>query len=515
MPKYAAIDIGSNSVRMEAAEVTPGMPVRILASDREVTRLGESVFTTGAVSEEAMTATCAVLTRMAALYRKLDVSGVRAVATSAIRDSKNQAEFLARASKAAGTPIEIISGREEARLIHLGVESAWPQPDKRVLIIDIGGGSAEIIAAEHGRLAEAFSRPLGAVRLYEMFLKSDPPDAHELHRMHEYIREKLAPAVRKLAGQQWNRAIATSASAAAAASAIGRVGRAKREQLDRYRMPLAEVRRLYRRLEPLNLAARRKIAGIGPRRAEIITPGVAVLLEFLREFRLPGAYYSRAGVRDGIIADLAARNVGAERSRLAREQRLEVERLGKRYSVSLDHARHVVALSSALFTALEPLHKLPPAAGRLLEAAAYLIDVGHFVSSSAHHKHSYYVVSNSDLAGFTERERMLIAGLCRYHRKSMPSASHNAYQTLTAEERRTLVCLIPILRLADNLDSGREQRVRSVECRLQNGTVTLALTARGDIDLERWAAERAGEVFRQVYGRAISVRSEPAVKGAA
>src|SRR5690349_22709610 len=128
---------------MEAAEVASGQPARILASDREVTRLGESVFRTGSVSEEAMQATITVLTRMADLYRKLDVIGVRAVATSAIRDAHNQKEFLARAAAAAGTSIEIISGREEARLIHLGVQSVWPQKDKRVLILDIGGGSAE------------------------------------------------------------------------------------------------------------------------------------------------------------------------------------------------------------------------------------------------------------------------------------------------------------------------------------------------------------------------------------
>src|ERR1043165_6701523 len=155
---------------MEAAEVSPGQPTRILASDREVTRLGESVFRHGFVSEDALRDSCSVLARMAALYRKLDVVGVRAVATSAIRDTRNQKEFLARASEAAGTPVEIISRREEARLIHLGVESVWSQAGKRVLIIDIGGGSAEIVAAENGRLQEAFSRPLGAVRLLEIFL---------------------------------------------------------------------------------------------------------------------------------------------------------------------------------------------------------------------------------------------------------------------------------------------------------------------------------------------------------
>jgi len=223
MPRYAAIDIGSNSIRMEAAEVTSGEPVRVLASDREVTRLGESVFRGGAVGEEALRASCSVLARMAATYRKLDVVGVRAVATSAIRDTRNQKDFVARASEAAGTPVEIISGREEARLIYLGVESVWPQDGKRVLILDIGGGSAEIIAAEEGRLREAFSVPLGAVRLKEAFLEDDPPTALQLHQMHEYIHEKLDEPVAKLGHTGWERAIATSATASAMASAIGRV----------------------------------------------------------------------------------------------------------------------------------------------------------------------------------------------------------------------------------------------------------------------------------------------------
>ena len=505
MPRYAAIDIGSNSVRMEAAEVTPGQPTRILASDREVTRLGESVFRMGAVSEGAIESTCAVLTRMASLYRKLEVAGVRAVATSAIRDTRNREQFVERAAAAAGAPVEVISGREEARLIYLGVESRWPQGRRRTLLIDIGGGSAEIVAAEDGRLREAFSRPLGAVRLREIFLKSDPPAERELHQLREYVREKLAPAVRRLGPGGWDRAIATSATAAAVASAVARVPRARREEVDRLRVPTAEVRKLYARLAGASLAARRKVAGIGPRRAEIIVPGLAVLLEFLQEFQLPAAYYSQAGVRDGIIADLAARNVGAELSRLGRDQRLEIERLSGRYGVAREHARQVASIASALFAGLDPLHQLPPACGKLLEAAAYLLDVGHFVSSSSHHKHSFYVVSNSDLAGFTERERLLIASLCRYHRKSLPGPEHNSFQSLSADERRMLMLMTPILRVADNLDRSHEQRVRSVECRVRDAEVVVEVRARGDIDLEEWGAERAGEAFRQVYNRPIRV----------
>jgi exopolyphosphatase / guanosine-5'-triphosphate,3'-diphosphate pyrophosphatase len=505
VPRYAAIDIGSNSIRMEAAEVLPGLGTRILASDREVTRLGESVFRTGQVSEDALKSTLAVLTRMADLYRRLDVVGVRVVATSAIRDTRNQREFLSRASEAAGAPVEIISGREEARLIHLGVESVWPQTDKRVLVIDIGGGSAEIIASDHGRMAEAYSKPLGAVRLKEAFLSSDPPSARQLLQLQTYIQGKLDAPVRRMGNAGWDRAIATSATAAAVVSAISRTPRGKRDGIDKLRVTTAQVRKLYAKLSELSLSGRRKVTGIGPRRAEIIIPGLAVLLEFLNQFHLPAVHYSRAGVRDGIIADLASRNVGAERSRLSRDQRREVEDMGRRYGVALDHARKVAEIGHLLFGALQPLHGLPSGSGKLLEAAAYLHDVGHFISGVSHHKHSYYVVSNSDMAGFTDRERFLIAALCRYHRKALPSPLHGVFQALSVEERHALLLLIPILRLADNLDRSRDQRIQAIDCNLRNGDVVLQVRAKGDIDLEQWGAERAGEVFQQIYERRIEV----------
>ena len=193
MPRYAAIDIGSNSIRMQAAEVAPGSATRILAAEREVTRLGEGVFRNGSMNEEAMRLTCDVLSRMGAQFRALEVAGIRAVATSSVRDARNQTEFLERAAASVGAPVEVISGREEARLIHLGVLSRWPQPGKRVLVIDIGGGSVEIIGVEDGRMVEAVSKPLGAVRLREIFLTHDPPDA----------RIRRGEAGRRLPPFQW------------------------------------------------------------------------------------------------------------------------------------------------------------------------------------------------------------------------------------------------------------------------------------------------------------------------
>src|SRR6201996_8775772 len=191
MPRYAAVDIGSNSVRMMAADASPE-GTRVLTQERQVTRLGESVFREGRVSDDALSFLCNTLARFAAAYQKFDVHGVRAVATSAVRDSSNQQEFLERTGAALGSPVEIISGQEEARLIHLGVEARWPRPKERTMIVDVGGGSAELIISHNGHLIDAISRPLGAVRLTEMFLKSDPATPEELHRLMQYIDEKLS-----------------------------------------------------------------------------------------------------------------------------------------------------------------------------------------------------------------------------------------------------------------------------------------------------------------------------------
>jgi exopolyphosphatase / guanosine-5'-triphosphate,3'-diphosphate pyrophosphatase len=510
MARYAAIDIGSNSIRMEAAETIPGAPPKILASDRFVTRLGESAFRTGKVSPEAMDLVSKVLGDMAQQYRKLEVVGVRAVATSAIRDAANQEEFLAKASEAIGVPVEIISGQEEARLIHLGVQSRWPHSKQRLLVIDVGGGSAEIIHSEYGHFKEAVSKPLGAIRLTEAFLQSDPPASTERRRMENYIEEKLASAIRRIGRGRWDRAIATSGTAATVVCAVNRVSRSKVDRADRLRASSAQIRALYRDLCACNLEERRRMTGIGPRRAEIIIAGIAVLVRFLQDFQLPSVYYSAAGLRDGIIADLAQRGVGRELSELDREQRQVVERMARRYGVSKEHGHKVAELAHKLFDSLQPLHGLPPNNGKLLQAAAYLHDVGHFVSESRHHKHSYYLVANSDLPGFTNREREFIATLCRYHRRAMPTGDHDTVELLNTAERRALNLLIPLLRIADNLDRSHDGRVETLDCVLRDGQVLVKLASRTDVDLEQWAAEKGAEVFRQVYGRDIVLtRNKP------
>jgi len=507
MPRYAAVDIGSNSIRMEVADVVEGSAPRVLASEREVTRLGASVFKTGRFSQESISLVCGVLGRMASVYQGLGVSGIRAVATAAVRDASNQHEFVARASEALGTAVEIISGQEEARLIELGVRSQWPHPAERFLIVDIGGGSAEIIVSEATGMAQAFSKPLGALRLQELFFKKDPPEPAALHRLEEYMAQRLRGALHRVGQQRIDRVIGTSATASAVVCAANRIPRTRRDEADGLRATTAQVRQLYGKLATLDAAGRAKITGIGPRRAEIIVPGMAVLLHVLEGVAGASVYYSPAGVRDGIIADLAARGAGRDQAQLSVEQRDVVERMTERYGVPMKHARKVARLAGALFTGFRNAHRLAPLYGRMLEAAAYLHDVGHFVSDTRHHKHSYYLVSNSDMPGFTDTEREIVANLCRYHRKAVPTHEHGNLQALDGEARRAVTLLMPWLRLADSLDRSNQQVVKAVECRdeAEDFVVRLEVAVGAESDLEVWAAEQLGVMFRAVYGKGLVV----------
>jgi len=502
MSRYAAVDIGSNSVRMMAAEIGHG-ETQILAEERQVTRLGESVFREGRISKAALDFLCTTLGKMAAVYGQLDVAGVRAVATSAVRDASNQPEFLERTRRALGTNVEIISGQEEARLIHLGVKARWPRPRERTLVIDVGGGSAELILSQNGQLIDAVSKPLGAVRLTEMFLKSDPPLPEELNRLDGYVKEKLVPFHKRHGGEKFDRTLATSATAAAVVCAINQIPRMKRDQADRLRAFTGQIRDLYATLSASDVAARRKLPGIGPKRAEIVVAGTAVFLRALEIFGQRSLYYSAAGVRDGIIADLAARRVGRELSQLSREQRDVVEKMARRYGVSLSHARHVAGLAHRLFEVLQPVHRLARASGKLLEASAYLHDIGHFVSGTSHHKHSAYLIANSDLPGFTADERLTIAALCRFHRKSMPQPRHSHFQALHADAKRAVVYLAPLLRMADALDRGQSRRVRDISSSLRDGNLHLLVEAARDADLEIWSANQTVEAFRESYGQPV------------
>lgn len=508
MGRYAGIDIGSNSIRLLAAEVNPREPMRVLAADRQVVRLGAGVFREGKMAQTSMDLAFDVLKRMADAYTGLDLLGVRAVGTAALRDASNQEAFLGRASEILGTPVEVISGLEEARLVHLGVQTQWPHPKQRLVLLDVGGGSAELILSDEGHFVQAFSKPLGAVRLTEMFLKSDPPDPRELARMEKYVQERVSGSSKRFAAKKVDRMIATSSTAAAAVCAVNSFKRSRRDDADRAWATPAQIRSLYKDLAGKSLSERNKVTGIGPRRAEIIVAGVSVLRAVIEELGLSRLYYSSAGVRDGIIADLAHRKVGMEQARMEDDPRQVVLGMARKYGISPVHVKKVAELGNQLFDGLLKVHQLPLACGRLLEAAAHLYNIGHFVNEARHHRHSMYLVANSDLPGFSDRERMTIASLCRYHRKSLPQPSHDAMQALPEEDRRVVTMLTPLLRLAVALDQSQEQKVQRVETIVNDTNVEIRLYSEQDVDIEQWQAQQTAEAFRGAYGKSMTVRAK-------
>ena len=295
------------------------------------------------------------------------------------------------------------------------------------------------------------------------------------------------------------RAIGTSATAAAVICAVNRIKGSDREEADGRRARLPEIRRLYRDLVALDVAGRRRRPGIGPRRAEIIIAGASVLRYFVEHFTTGSLYYSQAGLRDGVIADLALRRVTSEDVALDLQQRQAVAEMARRYGVTPAHARQVAALARSLFLGLASLHRLPLQYGRWLEGAAYLHDIGHFVSSTRHHRHSYYLVVNSDLPGFTDREKRLVATLCRYHRRSLPDPSHDTFRQLDPEDRQAVWRLVPLLRIADGLDRGHHQLVASVDCQVSDGETRLRVDGKPGLELDLWAARQSAPVFQDVY----------------
>jgi exopolyphosphatase/guanosine-5'-triphosphate,3'-diphosphate pyrophosphatase len=506
MSKYAAIDIGSNSIRMLVAEVNPASPLKAVATDRQVVRLGAGVFADGRLTAESMTLGLQVLQRMKDSIDTFQVVALRAVGTSALRDAVNRIEFLDRAAAILGTPVDVITGLEEARLIHLGVQLRWPHPKQRVLILDIGGGSAELILSDQGRFKEALSKPLGAVRLTEMFLKSDPPDARELARLEKYVQERLAGAAARFASAKVDRMIATSSTAAAVVCGVNSVARNRRDKADRMSATAPQVRRMYQELAARTQSARNKIAGIGPRRSEIIVAGAAVMHIVLRELGIPRLYYSTAGLQEGVIADLVHRKVGLEHARLDGDQRRMVRAMVAKYGMHAKHVLKVADLAHMLFESLRHLHQLPLAKGKLLDAAAHLYNIGHFVNEARHHRHSMYLVANSDMPGFSAEEQMVIANLCRYHRKSTPHLTHDSFQLLEVEDRRAVMLLTPLLRLAVALDQSQEQKVERLETLTHDHGVEMRLYSEADIDIEQWSAQQVGGVFQGVYGMPLTVR---------
>jgi len=505
MPTFAAVDIGSNSVRLKIARLQAGR-LRPLLEDREVTRLGEGVFRSGFLTPESMAETVKVLRRFHRATQQIVTDTVRVVATSAMRDARNSQAFLEWVRSATGWRVEIISGVEEARLIHLGLISSPRTDYSPTLMIDLGGGSCELTVSQRGHIRDAVSLPLGAVRLTDEFLPHDPPRKGELKRLRGFIAREINRVAVRIAGARIQNVIATSGTAAALAAVAIHMRRGGSRE--RPLVTKAEMARTAKRLARLPLEERRNIEGIGPRRAEIIVAGAIVYHELLDRFHLQCFRYSPLGLRDGILAQMAADYDRTTRSgRQIESERWEsILKAVDHYHIDRKHALDVRESAMFLFSALRSVHRLPPEYREWLSAAAMLYEVGDYVNRNGHHRHTHYIISNSEILGYTPQQRRLIAAIARYLGKSRPVADDGAMKLIDAADRPDVQKAIILLRLARALNLGRSRAVQRIRIGLRSPDVRLTLVPRRrmGVDLELWAIEKDCTYFREVFGRELS-----------
>jgi exopolyphosphatase/guanosine-5'-triphosphate,3'-diphosphate pyrophosphatase len=516
MPTFAAIDIGSNSVRLKIATVHLHR-LKTLHEDREVVRLGESVFQTGVISPDAMANTIRALKRFQKAVQLHVADKVRVVATSAMRDARNAAAFTAWVKSATGWKVEVISGLEEGRLIHLGVVTHEAGAKGRCLLIDLGGGSCEVTLSDQGRIKEMVSLPLGAVRLQQEFLHGDPPAKEDIARLKQYIDRELHKAERKLGPVRVSLVIATSGTAAALAEASVAMAikqparKTMPKSFVRHKPDVAktqDVRRLSDRMTKMSNVQRASIPGIGPRRSEIVIGGALVYAHLLEQMGLKGFRYSPLGLRDGILAQMLA-EVDLRASvhkKIENERWAGVLELCRRYGVDQKKAEPVREHVAQLYDQLLRVHELPPEYRLWLQAAAMMQDVGKFMNHQGHHRHTQYILANSEIFGFSPEQRAVVSAIARYLGKSRPDPMDRVMRAVPAEEHANVVRAVVLLRLAVALNQDRASAVVRMRAHVYPKRVVLELVpGRGGAALEAWSLKKEAAYFREVFERDLAV----------
>ena len=497
----AAIDVGSNSCRLKIARIEKHR-LKLLHEDREVTRLGASVFESGMISPAAMDTTLRALKRFYKAVQQAGADRVRAVATAALRDARNAQAFVAWVKSETGWDLEIISGLEEARLIHRGLMTESGTRG-RCLLIDLGGGSCEITLSDRKRIVETVSLPLGAVRLTEDFLHEiDPPVPEDISRMKHFIRRELARAGKRFAGLSRVPIIATSGTAAALVQASATA----KSTSPRNFAQTENVCRLAKKLPKMKAQDRSRLPGVGPRRAEIIVAGASVYAALLEHFDLPGFRYSPLGLRDGVLAQMLAEQDArtSAHEQIERDRWQSVLATCRRYGVDPRQAEPVCAHAAQLFREMQSMHRLPPEYLQWLEAAAMMRDVGKYISYQGHHRHTQYVIAGSELYGFTPQQRAIVSGIARYLGKSRPAPQDRAFRYIAPAEHENVKRAVVLLRLAVALNQDRASDVLRVTVRAYPKRVLLQIhPGRTGAELELWSLRKEAAYFREVFRREL------------
>ncbi|WP_347277449.1 Ppx/GppA phosphatase family protein [Pseudanabaena sp. FACHB-2040] len=517
----AAIDVGTNSVHMVVVKIEPSLPTfSIIDREKETVRLGNFCEKTGGLSDDAMDRCISALKRCRAIAESLKAEDIVAVATSAVREARNGQEFLERVEAEVGLSVNLISGPEEARRIYLGVLSGMEFQGQPHTIIDIGGGSTELILGSAESQRYLSSTKVGAVRLTAQFVSTNPVNDLEFTALRSYVRGMLERSVdelkRHLEPHETLRLVGTSGTieCLAALDAHDRMGFVP-EPLNGYEMSYQSLAELVERLRHMTFAERLAMPEMSPRRAEIIVAGAVILQEAMQMLEAQQIVICERALREGVVVDWMLTH-GLIEDRMQFQQSVRqrsVLKTAQKYQVNQENGARVAQFALDLFDQTQgTLHHWSHLERELLWAAAVLHNCGHFVSHSAHHKHSYYLIRNAELLGYTETELEVIANLARYHRRSSPKKKHDSFRSLPSKHYRQIVSqLSALLRIAVALDRRSIGAIKSLHCNFDAETEVLHLhlqptRANDDCASELWSLEYKKALFEEEFGLHLAVR---------
>jgi exopolyphosphatase / guanosine-5'-triphosphate,3'-diphosphate pyrophosphatase len=513
--RLAAIDIGTNSVHMIVVRVRPDFSFEVVDREKEMVRLGAGGLDGKKLTTEAMSAALQALSKFARLAQSHQVDEILAVATSATREAENGGAFLKAIERKTGIRARIITGTEEARLIHLAAVYGVDTP-KPAVVIDIGGGSVEITLGGKTDVEFARSFKIGVIRLTERFVDSDPISSRDERKMIEFIREQVDRYIEHIVEQGFDRVIGTSGtilSLGTVATAIDR--ESVPQEVRNLRVPAKSLRRLRKTVVEMDLEERMRLPGLDPRRADLMVAGAVLLDTILKKLGADELTLCDLALREGVLLDY----IHGHRKHIARidrypdVRRRSVIELAERCAWEAEHARQVAAIALTLFDFTKRIHGLGDREREWLEYAGFLHDIGNHISYGKHHRHSYYLIKNGDLRGFEPDEIDVIALVTRYHRRATPKSHHPGMSDISKHNRRAIDVLSAFLRLAETLDRSRHGVIRGIEVRERLGEVRISVQAVGDAELEVWAAHKQLRALEEALDRKVRIEKVPYRKG--
>jgi exopolyphosphatase/guanosine-5'-triphosphate,3'-diphosphate pyrophosphatase len=500
MPTIAAIDVGSNGIRLAIANVSASGEYQTVYNVREPVRLGQDVFMKGVISADTIDRT---LQTFIEFKRKLNEQGVlhvKAIGTSALREAANRDAVLKSVAKATGIDISIIGGEEEARLIHQAVKQTVNLKNKVAMLVDIGGGSVEVLLADDTTILCTESYSMGSVRLLKIL---DEKAGEE--RFHQLVTEYVDATQRRLEQEIGSQKIDICVGTGGSIESIGDLRKELFDKNSNQKITADELKALVKKLRGMTFEQRIQDFRLRPDRADVIVPAAIVLQKIVQQAGVSEVVIPGVGLKDGVLREIISELRDHEK-RSYRNQVIESAlRLGRKYYFDEKHGTIVARLAVQIFDQTKMFHELDDEARLILEVAALLHDIGHYVNVANHHKHTLYLIQSSPLIGLTSLQMDMVANVARYHRKSPPKAQHKPYEDLPPKQRLVISKLAAILRLADALDHEHASTVESVEVEYKRPRFLFRLKGKGDMLLEKWALAAKRDLFESVFNANVVV----------